>query len=70
MEAIRCALGGDIDVPPRTQRSGSYPKHMLFPNPFDERFGYFIVVLSHGDYLASLVPVDLKISINELLVGV
>lgn len=66
MEAIRCALGGDIDMTTRTQRSGSYPKHVLFPNPFDERFGYFIVVLSHGDYLANLAPDDLKISTIEL----
>lgn len=67
MEAIRRALGGDIDVTTRTQRSRSYPKHVLFPNPFDERFGYFIVVLSHGDYLANLVPDDLKISTIELI---
>jgi hypothetical protein len=54
MEAIRCALWRDVDMSSRTQRSGSYPEHVLFVDPFDDGFGYLIIVLGHGCYAAKL----------------
>jgi hypothetical protein len=64
METVCCALWREIDVSVRTQGSRSYPKHVLFLDPFDESLWYLVIILGHGNYIQTVAsPVK---SLREL----